>query len=94
MSATVTPAPLPTNGPLQKAAVTLAEALTMLNPAGPGPTTNLKRSLELVIERAELRQRLLLDDVGAVLTLSDEGSDWLAQRLTHELIETRPTRRR
>ena len=89
MSATVSPAPLPTNGPLQQAAVTFAKALTMLNPAGPGPTLSFKRSLELVIERAELRRRLLLDNVGAVLTLSDEGSDWLAQRLAHELAKTR-----
>ena len=32
---------------------------------------------------------MLLDEVGAVLTLTDEGTAWLNQRLAHELNETR-----
>ena len=61
----------------------------MLNPACPGPTASLKRSLEIVLERAVLRHRLLLDDAGAMLTLTDECTDWLTQRFTHELHEAR-----
>ena len=58
--------PLPT-------AEAISDAMAMLCHSRPGPTSGLKRCLEIEIDRAELRHRSILDEAGEAFVSREEG---------------------